>query len=112
MDEVATRDVCWADLGEGRGREQSGLRPVVVVASLEYLAAVDSLAVVVPVTSRDRQWRNHIPLTGDTGLARPSWAMTEQPRTIARNRLVRLVGAVDRECLDRIRVYLRDFLDF
>lgn len=38
--------------------------------------------------------------------------MTEQPRTIARTRLVRLVGAVDRECLDRIRVYLRDFLDF
>jgi mRNA interferase MazF len=112
MDEVATRDVCWADLGVGRGREQSGLRPVVVVVTPEYLDAVDSLAIVVPVTSRGREWPNHVALTGDTGLARPSWAMTEQPRTIARTRLVRLVGAVDRECLDRIRVYLRDFLDF
>jgi len=103
--------VAWADLDPVRGREQAGTRPVLVVASAGYLAAVTALAIVLPVTTTDRGWPNHVRLRGSTGLDRPSWAMTEQPRTLARERLVRVVGLVDDETLAGVDVYLRDFLD-
>ncbi|WP_024286149.1 type II toxin-antitoxin system PemK/MazF family toxin [Cellulomonas sp. KRMCY2] len=102
--------VAWAGLSPTRGREQTGRRPVLVVASEGYLDAVTSLVVVLPVTMVGRGWPNHVALRGAHGLDRPSWAMTEQVRTIARDRLVGVAGLVDDATLADIDVYLRDFL--
>lgn len=99
--------VLWADLDPAQGREQSGRRPVLVVSSDAYLDVVETFVVVVPVTSRDRGWPNHVPLQG---LDRPSWAMTEQPRTIARSRIVGVAGQVDEATLAAVEGWLRDFL--
>jgi mRNA interferase MazF len=113
MPELVTGDVVWANLDPTSGREQGGRRPVVVVASALYLDVADTLAIVVPVTTRDRGWPNHIRLAGPTGLDQPSWALTEQPRTISRTRLdAAAAGNIDDACLDEIRLYLRDFLGF
>ena len=103
--------VVWVDLGTGLGREQAGRRPAVVISSVEYLEVVDTLVTVIPVTSRDRAWTNHIELTGDHSLGRPSWAMTEQLQTVSRDRIARIAGIVDAECLTRVRFVLRAFLD-
>lgn len=108
---ILSGDILWAELGVGVCREQGGRRLVVVVSSNEYLAAVDSLMLAVPVTSRSRAWPNHVLLTGPTALDRPSYAMTEQVRSISRERIVGAAGSIDHDCLDRVRVYLRDFLD-
>ena len=105
-----TGDVVWAELGPGRGREQGGRRPVVIVASNDYLETVDALAIGIPVTSKDRDWPNHVPLRGDTGLEKPSFAMTEQVGAISRERIFAVAGRVDDETLASIAVYLRDFL--
>ena len=105
-----TGDVVWAELGPGRGREQSGRRPLVIVASDDYLETVDALAIGIPVTSKDRGWPNHVPLRGDTGLAKPSFAMTEQVGAISRERISAVANRVDDETLASIAVYLRDFL--
>jgi mRNA interferase MazF len=104
-------DVVWANFDRVAGREQAGHRPAVVVASDLYLDVVDTLAIIVPVTSRDRAWSNHVPLSGETGLTHRSWAMTEQPQTLSRARLTKVSGRVDDGCLEAIRRYLRDFLD-
>jgi mRNA interferase MazF len=109
---LSTGDVIWADLGTRAGREQAGRRPVIIVASMEYLEVIDALAVVVPVTSRDRGWPNHVPITGVVSLDKPSFAMTEQPTTVARNRMLAAAGFVDEACMAQVRMYLRDFLDF
>lgn len=100
--------VCWAWLDPAVGREQSGRRPVVVISGRDYLDVVDTLVVVVPVTSVDRGWDNHVPLTvpGVTG-----WAMTEQIRTLSRTRLDGVVGAVNPEAFLAIRRWLSDFLE-
>jgi mRNA interferase MazF len=103
--------VAWADLAPTRGREQDGRRPVLVVASAGYLTTVTALVIVLPVTTVDRGWPNHVPLRGATGLERPSWAMTEQPRTLSRDRLGEPVGMVDDATLHAVDVWLRDFLD-
>ena len=102
--------VLWAGLDPMRGREQAGRRPVLVVASEDYLDVVDTLTIVVPVTTVDRGWPNHVPLSGPTGLRLPSWAMTEQPRTIARARVEEVAGQVDGTVLEAVDLWLRDFL--
>ena len=102
--------VLWASLDPTRGREQAGRRPVLVVASEDYLAVVDTLTLVLPVTTVDRGWPNHVALSGPTGLRRPSWAMTEQPRAIDRGRIEDIAGQVDATVLEAVDVWLRDFL--
>ncbi|WP_166844157.1 type II toxin-antitoxin system PemK/MazF family toxin [Isoptericola sp. BMS4] len=102
--------VAWAALDPTRGREQSGHRPVLVIASRQYLDVVTHLAVILPVTTTDRHWPNHVLLRGSHGLDRPSWAMTEQPRTLARERLGRVAGVVDDATLRDVDLWLRDFL--
>jgi mRNA interferase MazF len=107
--ELATGDVVWATLEPVRGREQGGRRPVLVVASNGFLGAVTTLAIVLPITSKDRGWPNHVRMTGPTLLPMPNWAMTEQVRTISRDRMSGRAGHVDEACLVVIRQYLRDF---
>lgn len=102
-------DVVWADLGSTVGREQSGRRPALVVANATYLGLVTELAIVVPLTTHDRGWDNHVEVGAD--LPRPSWAMTEQVRVIDRRRLGNLIGGADDETMDAVRVWLIDFLD-
>ena len=103
--------VAWASLEPTRGREQSGHRPVLVIASDGYLDAVTTLVIALPITGVDRGWPNHVRVDGPSGLDRPSWVMTEQPRTLARERLTRVSGRVDENCLRGVRMWLRDFLD-
>jgi mRNA interferase MazF len=102
--------VVWASFDPSRGREQRGHRPALVVASRDYLEIVTHLVVVVPVTTVDRGWPNHVALAGSHGLDRPSWAMTEQVRTISRERLTTVAGTVDDTTLDAVDAWLRDFL--
>ena len=103
--------VAWASLDPVRGREQGGHRPVLVVASAGYLDAVTTLVIVLPITTVDRGWPNHVRIDGSSGLDRSSWVMTEQPRTLARDRLTTISGRVSSSCLAAVRTWLGDFLD-
>lgn len=103
--------VVWIDLGTTRGREQRGERPAVVVCSNGYIDSVPDLVIVVPLTTADRGWPHHVRVDGPrTGLRDPSFAMTEQPRTIARERIVRVAGTADYHTLDEIGSWLADFV--
>ena len=93
------------------GRQQGGRRPGIVVSSAGGLETMTTLVSLVPVTSTDRGWRNHVPVRGvTTGLTEPSFAMTEQVRTVSRSRIRAVVGSVDPECLITIRGWIHDFL--
>lgn len=103
--------VVWAEFDQSRGREQAGRRPALVIASDLYLAQADTLAIVVPCTTRNRGWPNHIMLHGPTlKLDRPTFAMTEQPRTVTRQRIIAAAGRVDTATMRQIDLWLRDFL--
>lgn len=100
------------DLDPTQGREQAGRRPAIVIASDGYLANVPELVIVVPITTTDRGWPHHVPVEGpEVGLPRPSFAMTEQPRTIARSRITGHAGAADAGTILAIDGWLRDFTD-
>lgn len=103
--------IVWVQLDSARGHEQAGTRPAVVVASDGYLENVPELAVVVPLTSRDRGWPHHVRLAGiKLGVPRASFAMTEQPRTVSRSRIRRVGGSVAGDTMAEIDQWLRDFL--
>ena len=94
--------VVWADFGTTQGREQSGQRPALIIASTDFEDVVQGLTILLPCTRKDRGWNNHILLTGQTGLGTPTFAMTEQPRTISTARIQRVLGRVDANCLATI----------
>ncbi len=102
--------VVWMDFGRGVGREQAGHRPAVVVSSLPHLAAVRPLTTVIPVTTTDRGWESHVELTGDTGLKHLSYGVTEQVRTVSRQRVHAIAGEVDATCLDELALRIGDWL--
>ena len=103
--------IVWVDFDPTAGREQRGTRPALVVSSTDYLASVRDLAIVVPITSVDRGWPHHVPVEGDrTGLSKPSFAMTEQPRTISTTRITRRTGTAGAATMRRVDQWLRDFL--
>lgn len=103
--------VVWAELDPVRGREQAGRRPALVIASDLYLEQADTLAIVVPATTKDRGWPNHVLLRGpDLRFAEPTFAMTEQPRTITRERLLDVMGTVGAATMREVDGWLRDFL--
>lgn len=110
MTDLVPGDVVWVAPDPTVGREQAGRRPAVVVSGIDYLATVETLAIVVPVTAVDRGWPNHVSLS-DVGLPQQSWAMTEQVRTISRTRIVDRAGRVDATTLHALRGWIRDFLD-
>jgi mRNA interferase MazF len=103
--------VVWAELDPVRGREQAGRRPALVIASDLYLEQADTLAIVVPATTTRRGWPNHVLLRGpDLDLQRAAYAMTEQPRTVTRDRFVGEVGVVDAATMREVDRWLADFL--
>lgn len=103
-------DVIWVEPEIAVGREQAGRRPAMVVAGAGYLESVDTLALVVPITGVDRGWPNHVEVIG-ARLERRSWAMSEQIRTISRERLVGRAGRANDATLAAVRGWLADFLE-
>ena len=102
-------DLYWVDFSPTQGREQHGTRPALVVSSSEYLQSVPDLLVVLPVTSVDRGWPHHVQLRGAaSALPKSSFAMTEQPRTVSRDRLARHSGHTDDTTMAEVAQWLRD----
>ncbi len=84
---------------------------MLVVASDLYLEQADTLAIVLPATTNDRGWPNHVLLRGpQLDLRQPTFAMTEQPRTVTRDRFVGETGVVDSATMHEVDRWLRDFL--
>jgi mRNA interferase MazF len=105
--------IVWVDLGSTLGREQRGQRPAVVVSSDDYIHSVPELLIVVPLTMTDRGWPHHVRVAGPrNGLTELSFAMMEQPRTVARQRVASVAGTADPHALDEIESWLSDFLSF
>jgi mRNA interferase MazF len=105
--------VIWVALSPVVESEQHGHRPAVVVSSAGYLSSVTpriGLVIVVPATTVEHGWRHHVPLTGPAGLERPSWALTDQPRTVSTDRISRVAGRVDDITAAAIVQALRLFL--
>lgn len=100
--ELSAGRVVWSDLNPSVGHEQGSRRPCVVISSTDFTEVIARMVILVPCTTRDRGWINHVRLTGDTGLTAPTFAITEQPRTVSVRRVHGVAGHVDHGCLAEI----------
>jgi len=95
-------DVYWADLNPVRGREQAGLRPVLVI-SHEELNRYSGTVIALAVTSQPQ--RAGFPLTHQIEslkMPRPSWVKIGQVRTLSVERLGKRIGSLGAEDVGRL----------
>lgn len=91
---ITRGDVVRVRLGPGEGREIRKTRPAVVVSN-NAACRFDSVVQVVPITALpDRPLRPYEARieTDPGGLSKPSRAVANQIRTIARHRIARRLG--------------------
>jgi len=105
-------EVWLADLNPTRGREQTGQRPVLVISASPFNQSGAGLVIAVPFTTRERGIPTHVEVRPpDGGLRELSFAMCEQVRSIATDRLApqpfgRVSSAILHVVEDRLRLLL------
>ena len=102
MARVLRGEVYWADLNPVRGREQAGLRPVVVI-SHEALNRHSGTVIALALTSQPQ--RAGFPLTHPVEslrLSKASWVKISQIRTLSVERLGRRIGTLSADEIGRV----------
>ena len=107
---VEPGEVWWALPDPAVGREQSGRRLVLIVSNERFHRTVTTLVVVVPLTTKDRGGPILLEINTGAGMEQRSFAMTEQVRTISRQRLTGKIGVVEESVLRDVREWLVDYL--
>jgi mRNA interferase MazF len=97
--------LCHLD-AEPRGHEAGFTRPVLVVS--EAGLNRHGLAVVAAITSKRRGYATHIELDGVLPVT--SYIQCEQLRTVATERLVKLLGWVDPATMAKVEAVARRLL--
>ena len=92
MAKILRGDIRWADLNPVRGREQAGLRPVLIL-SRDVFNERSGTVIAMALTSQPQ--RAKYPLTHElkTGqLPKRSWVKISQIRTLAVERIGKKIG--------------------
>lgn len=95
-------DIRWADLNPVRGREQAGIRPILIL-SHDIFNERSGTVIAVAITSQPQ--RAGFPLTLEletTDLPKRSWVKISQIRTLSVERIGKKIGRVAPEELDQI----------
>ena len=102
MARILRGEVYWADLKPVRGREQAGLRPVLIL-SHDLFNRKSKTVIVMAITSQAQ--KAGFPLTlalpADM-MPKPSWVKISQIRTISIDRVGKRIAALGPEMLDQL----------
>ncbi len=102
MARILRGDIVWADLNPTRGREQAGIRPVVVI-SHDVFNEKSGTVIALALTSQPQ--RAGFPLAleiKNPGLPKPSWVKIGQIRTLSTERVGKKIAALAPEDLEHI----------
>ncbi|HOE18410.1 MAG TPA: type II toxin-antitoxin system PemK/MazF family toxin [Syntrophorhabdaceae bacterium] len=102
MAAILRGEIRWAGLNPTRGREQSGLRPVLIL-SHDVFNERSGTVIAVALTSQPQ--KAGFPLTLELkskNLPKPSWAKISQIRTLSVERVGKLIGRASAEELAQI----------
>ena len=110
--QAPARGQVWLiDLDPTRGHEQAGTRPALVVSVDPFNQTPLGLAVVVPITSRAKEFPLHVRIDPpEGGLQVTSFAKCEDVRSVARERLTKPLGRVSPAVLGQVEQRLRMLL--
>jgi mRNA interferase MazF len=102
MARILRGEIRWADLNPVRGREQAGQRPVLIL-SQEVFNDRSGTVIAVALTSQSQ--RAGFPLTLELrarGLPKKSWVKISQIRTLAVERIGKVLGRASPEELSQV----------
>ena len=102
MARILRGDIRWADLNPVRGREQAGLRPVLIL-SHEIFNERSGTVIAVAITSQPQ--RAGFPLTLElktADLPKRSWVKITQIRTLSVERIGKMIAKADIEELEQV----------
>ena len=102
MARILRGEIYWADLNPVRGREQAGLRPVLIL-SADVFNEYSGTAIAMAITSQSQ--RAGFPLTLEIkpgNLPKRSWVKISQIRTLSLERIGKKIGKVSVEELVQI----------
>lgn len=102
MARILRGEIRWADLNPVRGREQAGLRPVLIL-SQDVFNQRSGTVIAMAITSQPQ--RAGFPLTLElksAGLPKRSWIKISQIRTLSIERIGKKIGGVSPEELDQV----------
>lgn len=102
MARILRGEVRWADLNPVRGREQAGLRPVLII-SQDIFNQKSKTVIAMVITSQEQH--AGFPLTFEiksTRLPKRSWVKISQIRTLSIERIGKKIGSISSEELEII----------
>ena len=112
---IAPWQLWLVDFGTPIGHEQGGVRPAVVVGSATHCRFPIGMALVVPLTTRDRGLEHHVRIaSGDSGLHHPSWARTEEITAVSTARFTQPtpIGTASAAEIAELADWLREMVAF
>ena len=102
MARILRGDIRWADLNPVRGREQAGLRPVLIL-SHDVFNERSGTVIAVAITSQPQRAGFPLTLELKTGdLPKRSWIKISQIRTLSVERIGKLIGRASPEGLSQV----------
>jgi mRNA interferase MazF len=102
MARILRGEIRWADLNPVRGREQAGQRPVLILSQDVFN---DGSGTVIAVAITSQPQRAGFPLTLELharGLPKKSWVKISQIRTLAVERIGKVIGRASPEELAQV----------
>jgi len=104
-------EIWLVDLNPTRGHEQAGKRPALVISVDLFNSGPAELAVVLPITTRDKKIPLHVKVSPpEGGMKETSFVKCEDIRSVSTERLLARLGEVSRDTMatveDRVRVLL------
>lgn len=112
---IAPWQLWLVDFGTPIGHEQGGVRPAIVVGSATHCRFPIGMALVVPLTTRDRGLEHHVRVaSAESGLHRPSWARTEEITAVSTARFTQPapIGTASAAEIAELSDWLREMVAF
>lgn len=98
MNEPRRGEIWYVDWSPGRGSEQTGLRPAVIVQTdAANRNARYPNTIILTISTKGKAVPFHVPIdpSQENGLQKQSFVKCEQIMTISKERLIRCIGRLD-----------------
>lgn len=102
-------EIWLIDFGQPIGHEQGGVRPALVVGSMTHCTLRIEMALVVPLTTKNRGLRHHVRIASESsGLNYVSWARTEEIKAVSTERFTKTapIGTVSAAEIEELSIWL------
>ena len=108
--EISQGDIWLTNFNPTKGHEQAGIRPAVVISVNTFNNSVAELVFVCPLTTKKKNIPLHIEIGKERGVTQKSYIKPEDTRSISTSRLIKKMGHIGFDELEKIKEMLKILL--